>query len=214
MKVLSLFCLLLFSTAHASQYSDFWSWFQTNEADFPSTLEFDAEYGDMVSSLLYEIQPGLTYEISVPESGQKELIISAGGKKDLIPSVDNLVNSAPALTGWDIIAFRPPLDDYADFTLDYGVHHFNPKELWCWSRTEGDNFDLIVFHPDYTDESRPLLVSGTYILLDMALGEYEVMTGVRYIDHRELPDNPRSAGLYKFGELRDVYDKFKSTVEL
>lgn len=54
-------------------------------------------------------------------------------------------------------------------------------------------------------------MNGTYVLLDMALGEYDVMTGIRYIDHRELPDDPEALGLYRFEDLRTVFDEYKAT---
>ncbi len=80
------------------------------------------------------------------------------------------------------------------------------------SRVEGGNFDLVLYHRDYSDEIRNLLVNGTYILLDMALGEYDVMTGIRQIDHRQLPDQPEAAGLYRFKDLRSVFDEYKSKI--
>lgn len=212
MKYFSLIGLVIITMAQASQGAEFWSWFQENETNFPGTSKFDEEYGDAISKLLTNVDDGLVYEIAIPDDGKKELIISADGIRELIPSVRNLVDAAPTLKDWEIIAFRPRMDDYASFTLNYYDRIFNPKELWCWSRVEDGNFDLIIYHPDYDENNHPLLVSGSYILLDMALGELDVMTGIRYIDHRELPDDPESAGLYRFEELRTVFDQFKSTV--
>lgn len=212
MKYLLILGLVSFRMAQASQYSDFWEWFQANEADFPSTAEFDAAYGDELADRLATIKPGLVYEISIPDEGERTLIISADGMKELIPFVRDLVDSAPNLSGWRIIAFRPRMDDYARFGLGFGERSFDPKELWCWSRVEGGNFDLIIYHPNYSDEDRNVLVNGAYILLDMALGEYDVMTGIRYIDHRRLPDDPESLALYRFEDLRTVFDAYKSSV--
>ena len=210
LALLVLLSISSISMARASQYSEFWAWFQANEADFPSTEDFDEAYGTELSRRLTEIQSGLVYEIAIPDEGEKEFIISADGVKELIPSVQDLVESAPSLEGWTIIAFRPRMEDYAGFRLRFGEHEFDPKKLWCWSRIEDGRFDLVVYHPDYSDEMRTLLINGTYILLDMALGEYDVMTGIRYIDHRDLPDDPQSAGLYQFEDLRATFDEYKS----
>ena len=198
--------------AGAGKVADFWSWFQANEASFPATAEFDAAYGRELSARLSEYKPGIVYEIAIPDDRQKELVISADGIKELIPFVQNLVDAAPAMNAWTIHAFRPRMDNYADFELDFDEHSFKPKTLWCWSRIEDGHFDLIIYHPNYTDELRDLLVNGTYILLDTALGEYDVMTGVRYIDHQKLPEDPESAGLYRFENLRVVFDEYKSSV--
>lgn len=212
MKYFSLIGLFVITMAQASQSSEFWSWFQENEANFPQTSNFDKEYGSVLSEQLASVEAGLVYEITVPVDGKKEFIISADGIKALIPTVQNLVDTAPTLNDWDIIAFRPRMDDYSGFTLNYGERNFNPTEIWCWSRVEDGNFDLVIYHKNYEEAIRPLLVNGTYILLDMALGEFDVMTGIRYIDHRELPDDPESSGLYKFEELRSVFDQYKSTL--
>ncbi len=198
----------------ASPVSDFWNWFESNEVDFPSTNEFDEVYGNELSSRLEVIRPGLVYEISIPNQGQKELVISADGISELIPFVEELVQSAPDLEGWKVTAYRPRMDDYSRFALNYGDRDFDPKELWCYSRVEDGYFDLIIYHPDYSNEDRDLLVSGTYILLDLALGEYDVMTGIRYIDHQQRPDDPESAGLYRFEELRTVFDQYKEAHRL
>jgi len=196
--------------SHPQNYLDFWNWFCTNEAEFPTTSEFDEAFGTQLSDELGKIEPDLVYEIATPNDGQKELIISADGIKDHIATVRGLVESAPALEDWEIIAFRPRMDDYSRFTLDFGERQFDPREIWCWSQIEDGCFDLIIYHPNYSDEERNLLVNGTYILLDMAIGEFDVMTGIRHLDHRELPDQPESYGMYRFGDLRTVFDEYKS----
>ena len=156
-----------------------------------------------------DIKSGLVYEIAILDDEDNELIISGDGVKELIPYVQDFVDSAPSIDGWKIIAFRPRMDDYASFTLNFGERVFDPKTLWCWSRIENGSFDLVIYHEDYSDENRNLLVNGTYVLLDMALGEFDVMTGIRYLDHRELPDDPEALGLYKFEDLRTIFDDYK-----
>jgi hypothetical protein len=212
-KYLSFISWVFVGMAQASPMSEFWTWFQVNEKDFPSTTEFDEAYGDALSSRLEAIESGLVYEISIPEEGPKELVISADGISDLIPTVRQLVESAPIIKDWKITAFRPRMDGYSRFTLDYGTRTFNPKELWCYSRVEDGSFDLIIYHPNYSDSDRDLIISGTYVLLDMALGEFDVMTGIRYIDHQALPADPVSEGLYPFERLRDAFDSYKSSVK-
>lgn len=212
MKYLTLIGLVSLTMAQASQYSAFWTWFRANEADFPATSEFDAAYGEELSSRLADIKSGLVYEVAIRDDAENELIISGDGIKELIPFVQDVANSAPVIDGWKIIAFRPRMDDYASFTLNFGERTFDPTKIWCWSRVEDGSFDLVIYHADYSDEVRDLLVNGTYVLLDMALGEYDVMTGIRYIDHRVLPNDPEEHGLYKFEELRTVFDAYKSTV--
>ena len=202
----------------ASQFTDFWTWFQANEADFPSSVtDIYAAYGDELTRRVAEISPRLVCEIAVREDRENELVISANGDKELIPFVQAFVDSAPPIDGWKIVAFRPREESYATFTLNIGERDpgelvLEAEDLWCWSRVRDDKFYLIILHPDFSDENRELLKSGTFILLDAALGEYDVMTGLHAIDHQKLPDDPESAGLYPFKEVRAVFDEYKSIV--
>lgn len=46
----------------------------------------------------------------------------------------------------------------------------------------------------------------------LALGEYDVATEVRYIDHHALPADPPAEGLKPLRELPDVFDRAKGRV--
>lgn len=209
MRFVGSFCAVLICVNMAIAGSDFWSWFQETEQQFPSTEKFDTSFGNDLSSRLKAINPGLTYEISLPENGLKELVISSDGLPELIPDVENLVRTAPKLDGWKITAFRPRLENYAQFTLQFGDREFDPKKLWYYSRVEDGFFDLIIYHPIYSKDIRTELINGSYLLLDMAIGEYNVMTGIRYIDHQQLPEKPEKHGLSRFTELQRTFDNYK-----
>ena len=65
---------------------------------------------------------------------------------------------------------------------------------------------LTIYHPNYKEDERNVMISAMYILLDMALGEYDVVKGIRYIDHEPLPYNPEQQGLRPFSALRSIFD--------
>jgi len=166
---------------------------------------------DEISANLSAYKEGIVFEISNKLiNGRREFIISADGIKELFPAVQSLRAAAPEFKRWSIIAFRPRMDDYAGFKLDYAGKEFDPAKIWIYHRVQDGHFDLIVYHPEYSEEERNAFISGAYILLDMALGEYDVVTGIRYIDHKKLPDNPSSEGLRPFSELRKIFDEYKA----
>ena len=101
------------------------------------------------------------------------------------------------------------MDNYLRLILQYGGRDFNPTLIWFDSRSEGRNFDLRLYHQEYTDELRTLFINGSYVLLDMILGEFDVTTRIRYIDHEKLPELPQEEGLKKLSELRRVFDEHK-----
>ena len=140
----------------------------------------------------------------------REFVISADGIRGIFPSVVALVNAAPDLKRWHVIAFRPRMDDYTRFSLEYAGEKFDPKSIWFYSRIEGGSLDVIFYHQSYSDEIRNRIISATYILLDMAIGEFDVVTGIRYIDHQQLPRNPEAEGLRPFHDIRAVFDDFKA----
>jgi hypothetical protein len=164
---------------------------------------------DQLSKKLTEYKEGLTFEVSTEIEGKKEFIISADGLEELFPYVQKLMTSSPDLQNWKFIAFRPKMQDYTNFKLDYAEMEFDPEKIWVKPIIDDGNFDLILYLPNFNEENKNILISGSYILLDMALGEYDVVTGIRYLDHQILPENPEQEGLLPFSELRKIFDAYK-----
>ncbi|MBT8769168.1 hypothetical protein [Metapseudomonas boanensis] len=189
----------------------FWSWFKENENRIFNFKSNQEEVFDDISDNLNKYQDGLVFEISAAVNGKREFVVSADGISELFPSVESLVSSSPSLKRWSIVAFRPRMDNLSDLKLKYEGQELDPSKLWIYSRIDDDKFDLIVYHPEYSEERRSFIVSATYILLDMTLGEYDVTKGIRYIDHQKLPKNPDELGLRPFSELRKQFDSFKAS---
>ena len=193
----------------AKSEKEFWRWFSDNE----EYLFLFEENKDSILELLVEnlkaVDSCLVCEVSKVIDGKREFVISAGGSKEHFPSVTKLVEFSPVLERWKITPFRPRMDNYLRLILQYGGRDFNPTLIWFDSRSEGRNFDLRLYHQEYTDELRTLFINGSYVLLDMILGEFDVTTRIRYIDHEKLPELPQEEGLKKLSELRRVFDEHK-----
>lgn len=197
--------------AKNTEEQKFWKWFQKNSTwlyDFEKNKE---EILGNISSQLKAYKEGLAFELSSEKNNCREFIISADGVRDLFPDVQALVKAAPKMEKWTIIAFRPRMDDYSQFTLKSSERDLDPKKIWTYHRIEDGHFDLIIYYPDYSDEHRNNFINASYILLDMALGEYDVTTGIRYIDHQKLMENPEEVGLRPFAKLREDFDAFKKS---
>lgn len=196
--------------ANKTSEDDFWKWFERNEPRF-FHLEADRQnILDEIFAGLSAYQQGLAFEISKEHDGKREFIISADGLEELFPAVNSLTAAAPEFERWSIVAFRPRVNDYTGFTLDFAGKTFDPLEMWIDHSVLDDNFDLTIYHPNYAEDERDVIISATCILLDMALGEYDAVTGIRYIDHEPLPDNPEQQGLRPFSELRSIFDGCQS----
>jgi hypothetical protein len=185
----------------------FWKWFEHNESRL-FNFEIDREsIFDEISAQLSAYQEGLVFEVSTENNGIREFIISADGIGELFQRVKALAAAAPKFERWSILAFRPRMENYDELTLDYAEKTFDPTQIWFEHSVEDGYFDLSLYYPDYDEDERDIITSGAYILLDMALGEYDVETGIRYIDHRQVPDNPEAEGLSPFTELRRIFDE-------
>ena len=210
--IVAIFLLLLSPMGLFAKDTDeavFWKWFGKNQNRFDH-LERDQDIlMDELGTAVHTYKKGLVFEIGAKKEDTREFVISADGLENLFPAVSKLVAAAPKLPGWRIIAFRPRMEDYSRFTVEYAGRKFDPKEIWFYSRIKDRHFDVIFYHPSYRDEDRNLIISGTYILLDMALGEYDVVTGIHQLDHQLLPADPKAEGLKQYSEFRAAFDEYK-----
>ena len=209
---LTFLCSLFFTMglfAKDTEEATFWKWFSSNQSRFEHFERDQEELMDELGSSLEAYKKGIVFEVGAVKEDSRDLVISADGIEDLFPAVSKLVAAAPKLAGWKIVAFRPRMEDYSRFSLEYGGRKFDPKEIWFYSRIKDGGFDVIFYHPAYRSEDRNLIISGTYILLDMALGEYDVVTGIRHLDHQLLPSDPKAEQLKPFSEFRAAFDDFK-----
>jgi hypothetical protein len=92
-----------------NRYEAFWDWFSKNSEDYYYNLENKRDtLFDPLGKQLGKINGNLVFEFSgQKENGKREFIISADGIRDSFPDVIQLVDNAPPLEKWDIIAFRP-----------------------------------------------------------------------------------------------------------
>jgi hypothetical protein len=149
--------------AKESKEQKFWKWFVKNET---TILEFEKDQEkvlDLISSKLTSYRDDVTYEISHVKNGKREFIISAYGIADAFPYVELLVKSTHELKLFSIIAFRPRIDGYEEFKLEYAGREFDFSKVWVYSRVEDGFFDLIVYHPDLNEQESNIFISGSYI---------------------------------------------------
>ncbi|HWW25481.1 MAG TPA: hypothetical protein VNZ85_06245 [Caulobacter sp.] len=153
----------------------FWRWFQANADDIWKGVERQdhdliiTKLGDRLS----KVHPTIVHEIGKPDEDTVELIISADGMKEALPAVLALTRDAPKLSGFLITAFRPRRPRQALKILDRDI---TGEDVRYRSEFDGEKLNLVVFiDGDFTERERSLI---GFLMLDQALGEYDVMTGV------------------------------------
>ena len=187
-------------------HKTFWQWFQGNIDRFNRFEDDQQHLMAELSAQLQQIDDNLVYEISSANSGTRELVISADGIKESFSSVVALTKAAPEIKGWTITAFRPRVD-IAQFTLRYEGRDLSAKDCCFWLQAEGEHIDLILYVSGLTENNRNEFVNACYVLLDMAIGEYDVATKIRYIDHQPLASTTDRKGLKRLTELPKEFDE-------
>lgn len=181
----------------------FWTWFVGHENDL---LHFERNPEAVFSCLdaeLAKVHPDLTFEFGPPRDGRREFVISAGGIKNAFPAVESLAAAAPQLPRWTVIAFRPrrPVGNI----IELGNQRVDPSDV-TYSLLRGKTaLGLYLFIPGYTEGNSEIGQIG-YLLLDEALGEYDVETKLGLI--KLLPPEFETPGpRYPLPELPAHFDE-------
>jgi hypothetical protein len=92
----------------------FWHWFENNSERLRAAAWRDQQAQETAMRELAEAgakaAPGLTLEICADRDGKaNQLVVSADGKRKLVDAARDFVDAAPAVTRWNVVAFRPRL---------------------------------------------------------------------------------------------------------
>jgi hypothetical protein len=193
------------------QLSDrFWSWFVENNNKYLfinqiDSIEIKEQLFNEFTEQLHRYCDKLFYEIGGhPHDTEVELIITAEGVSENFRKVELLVNSAPLIKDWKIIAFKPTMGK--GFKTIINGKEFDPAKIIFIPLDNEENptgVGIHVCYPDYTDEERTTFVNGTYIALDCLLGEKSTTLDIDYLDVIRTPANITE---YVFRHLEDIQE--------
>lgn len=166
-------------SASASSESDFWRWFVKNESQLLFAEGEDEEELDRLGAALAKVDKHLTFELGPVGQGKREFVISADGNRAGFPKVESLYAAAPSLPSWTLIKFRPrrePMD------VNYGGIYLKAADVSVLVASSGQKAGIVMIIPGYTEAKRNTYFGLAFLLLDQALGEYDVETRVGAID--------------------------------
>lgn len=186
----------------------FWRWFDKHQ---DRLLDFESDQErtfDELSRALSRVNPELTFEFG-PKAERREFVISAGGIRSAFPAVTSLVASAPQLDRWRITAFRPrrtPIN-----IVEIGQTRVDPADVEFSLLSNGTMIGIHLFIPGFKEDSTPHKQIG-YLMLDEALGEYDVETKVGLI--KMLPSEPASIyRRYPIADLPALFDQLETELK-
>jgi len=170
---------------------EFWRWFEQNQ-DMVFHFERDQEaIFDRLQERLVALHPALAFEFSPIIDGRREFIISAGGYREGFPAVEALVATAPALPRWIVIGFRPRRHPIMPVTL--GGKTVSPDSVEATLLSNGQMLGVRLFFRGYVEEEREVWLQIGYLLLDEALGEYDVEAKLGLVEFMPFELHPDAA---------------------
>jgi hypothetical protein len=181
----------------------FWVWFQHNQE---LLLEFERDRDRIFAALtaaLAAVAADLTFEIGPRIDGRRDLVISAGGIRSAFAAVKALVAAAPALAHWNVIAFRPRRASM--MAISFNGLTVRPKDVEFCLLSNGTDLGIYLFFDGYKESERAIWGQIGYLLLDQALGEYDIETKVGPIRFFPSSAHPEAAR-YPFPELPVIFD--------
>jgi len=192
----------------------FWDWFKENEAKFffLNQIDDDDEKERILDDLLshlHEYCDYLFFEIGGHPNEKQDLIITAGGNLDVFDKVENLVNQAPKLEYWRIIAFKPAkgigIIEYNGIKLDPKTIYFVPL-----TNNSSKKIGLRIYMDNYNAINKEDILAAVYLTLDGLLGEKATALEIGYVDVRSRSSMVENEDLIEFIKL-PRYIKWKKS---
>ena len=158
-------------------YNDFWNWFLKNEKAFFNAVKngnhIEKDFFDKLSPKLAELKDGFFFLTGMYDANTAELVLTPDGIVKNIVFVEELVNSAPNISGWKFTALKPSVDN-EKFSIKMASYVFDSDNLFFYSNDNPeypDEIDISIVHKYYKEEDKSAIGNGVYIFLDNYLGE-------------------------------------------
>lgn len=190
----------------------FWTWFSENEGSYRYFHSNPQKYLGELYSKIKKISNGLTIELEPPKDDVINMTISADGDIELFPLVQQIVDKAPKIEGWNFYAFRQrlPKEKAKGLVLKIQNQVLNPDKMKFLPVVDNNNIDIIVYIDNLTKENFSHIYYAGLILIGNILGEYDCVTKVRIYDFQSMPydDDKLSSSLRPLLELSEYIDNF------
>jgi hypothetical protein len=180
----------------------FWKWFTSNDRMLFDFEKDQDRLFDKLALKLRRIDLNLTFEFGPKIENRREFVISAGGIKSAFPAVIELLRIAPTLEHWQITGFRPRRPPIC--IVELRGKSVDPTRVEFTLIDNGKDIGIYLFLPGY-DQADATWTEIGYLLLDEALGEYDVETKLGPIGMLEL-DAPQKGKRYPLAELPQIFD--------
>lgn len=183
----------------------FWDWFIKNESNYFFLNQINDDnikkrLLDDFLSHLHEYCNNLYFEIGGFPDKKQDLIITAEGDTNFFEKVEALVIRAPQLEHWNVIAFKPIIEDF--ITECRGLK-LDPKNMYFipLNNNNSEKLGVRIYINNYNSAKKEDFLFATYLVLDNILGEKSNALDVSYVEIENLPTILKREGLIELVKL-------------
>lgn len=196
--------------------TQFWSWFQENNAKYLFLEEMNKNHKDEAMKVLQEelhnYCDSIYYLIgNDTEDNKKELIITAEGNVDYFSQVEFLIDHSPQLNRWSFLKFKPAIG--AGYKAVIQDREFDPKITRCMLIEDTEHPETIglrMFYNDFEMKSKRRFAFGTYVMLDMILGEKSATLDIERLEIVKTPSNIDKMNFFYLDEIKKHLENKKA----
>ncbi len=192
----------------AERDAAFWAWTAANLDELRAVKTGSEPVASALAEQLERVDKRLAFELGVGKDAF-EFIISADGNPAAFGVVKRLVAAAPPLKGVKVIAFRPRKGP--GFQLDVAGTKVGFDDVLFTVEADPSRPSLVavtLYLKQLDDTNRQAFLNAAFILLELALGEYDVATKVGQLELKALPEG--DATLKALSELPAVVDGWQA----
>lgn len=187
--------------------TELWTWVGAHLDELGQIQTGKEPVAEELARKLDAVDPGLTYELGLGKKPM-EIIISADGKKELFELVKQVVASAPPLEGAKVVAFRPRKDPSLKLSVgDTTVSGSDVSFTLAEDEARQGQIAVRLYMKSLTRENEESMRGATFLLLEAAVGEYDLETRLGGISVDPFPEKPRP-GMKPLKDLPAALDRF------
>ncbi|WP_131539552.1 hypothetical protein [Pedobacter nototheniae] len=140
------------------------------------------------------------FEIGGYPNDKQDLIITADGNSAFFNKVELLVNQAPLLAHWNVIALKPAMGngiiEYNGAKLDPEMMYFIPL-----SNKASQKIGLRIYIQNYNLDNQKDFLTAAYLVLDTILGEKSNALDIGHVEIENLSLTSERDELIEFIKL-------------
>ena len=196
------------------EQAGFWSWFEDNQAKFEKIAKDmdDMKMDDIASAIeelflaIQDVDERLFAELSLDESGQYQMVITADGDMDAMLAARTLVTMAPELKGWSFAALKER-DEPAEVIELTGAGEIDTREAVFVLEVHKGKAEIAVGMPEWQEDRRDDFNLVAEHMVEKALGEADFAGGVSGVMALAISDLQNECDPWPMKALASEFDK-------